>query len=375
MEPYTLINHITEDILSSHFKNNYCLLYFPDNIRYNHTLQDHWEFLHDKHLEALPNSRTHKNPNTFEKGSKKYFFHNEEWIYGLRNPDKLRKYTSYNFYQHSWEPIDVNMDKFFWNFIEAFNDNRHAIVIHSELNSKSIAKLAEKNIKNIHWFAHAYLCSEFYFKHYQKLKIVTDYKARPIKYRWLSANRLLRQHRTDLLELLDLEQGCYSLANPDPNGLKYTGPVPAHSFDTHGNQSAEISVDDLNPWNTSFLHVVNETVWQDKIHFTEKIFKPIVLHQPFVVVQAPGSLKYLRNYGFKTFGDWWDESYDDIQDPTQRLQAIAKIINDIGGKDISELEKLRMEMAGVLEHNFHHFYENIPAIVLGELENNIRLLS
>ena len=199
--------------------------------------------------------------------------------------------------------------------------------------------------------------------------------ARPIEYKWFSANRLLRSHRTDLLEQLDLSKGCYSLANPDPNGLTYTGPVPAHSFDNHGNDSAEICIDKLTPWNTSFLHVVNETVWQDKIHFTEKIFKPIVMHQPFVVVQAPGSLKYLQSYGFKTFGDWWDESYDDIDDPTQRLHAIAKIINDIGGKDISELEKLRMEMAGVLEHNFHHFYENIPAIVLGELENNIRLLS
>ena len=135
------------------------------------------------------------------------------------------------------------------------------------------------------------------------------------------------------------------------------------------------TIDTLNPWNTSFLHIVSETVWQDKIHFTEKIFKPIVLHQPFVVVQAPGSLEYLQSYGFKTFDKWWDESYDKIQDPKERMKAIATIIDDIGSKEIKELETLRMEMADVLEHNFRHFYENIPAIVLGELKNNIRLLS
>ena len=127
----------------------------------------------------------------------------------------------------------------------------------------------------------------------------------------------------------------------------------------------------MNAWNTSFLHIVTETVWQDKIHFTEKIFKPIVLHQPFIVVQAPGSLEYLKSYGFKTFDKWWDESYDNIVDPAQRLNHIANIINEIGNKNTKELEILRKEMAEVLEYNFKHFYENIPAIVLNELRENI----
>ena len=100
-----------------------------------------------------------------------------------------------------------------------------------------------------------------------------------------------------------------------------------------------------------------------------------MLHQPFVVLQAPGSLEYLKSYGFKTFDKWWDESYDNIQDPKKRLSAIAKIIDDIGNKNLDELEAIRMEMASVLEYNFSHFYENIPAIVLSELRNNIRLMS
>lgn len=382
MKPYEIINNIIEDTLSNQLKDDYCLMYFCDHIRFdsNTFMQDgiiSEAMLVDKHIVAGDN----KTPSDFF--SFNYFYHNNKWLYGKTLNYKLRKNTSKVFINHSWEPIFTEYDKPFWDHtINVFptytrtKDLDSIIVLHSEKNSKDLSILEKKhNMKNLYWFAHAYLCSEFYFKHYQKLKIVTDYKARPIIHRWLSANRLLRSHRTTLLELLDLSKGCYSLANPDPNGITYNGPVPSNSFDAHGNDSAEICVDRLTPWNTSFLHIVNETIWQDKIHFTEKIFKPIVMHQPFLVVQAPGSLKYLQSYGFKTFGDWWDESYDDIQDPTQRLQAIAKIINDIGSKDISELEKLRMEMAGVLEHNFHHFYENIPAIVIGELENNIRLLS
>ena len=112
-------------------------------------------------------------------------------------------------------------------------------------------------------------------------------------------------------------------------------------------------------------------IWQDKIHFTEKIFKPIVLHQPFVVLQAPHSLEYLHSYGFKSFNKWWDESYDTIEDPAERMQAIADIVNWIGSKSLSKLETMRTEMAAILEHNFRHFYENIPAICIEELKANL----
>jgi hypothetical protein len=269
---------------------------------------------------------------------------------------------------HQWPGYDKTFDRE-WRFLEI--KDLPFYVLHSEHNSKDVDKLQELGYKTVHWFSHAFLCSEYYFKLYSNLDIVKNYRVRPIEYAWICANRLLRQHRTDFLEMLDLSKGCYSLLNPDPNGLTYDGPVTAHSFDDHTNSSAEINVEQLTPWNTSFLHIVSETIWQEKIHFTEKVFKPIVLHQPFVVLQAPGSLEYLRSYGFKTFDDWWDESYDTIEDPQQRMQAIADIVNSIGNKSLEELETMRMEMASVLEHNFRHFYENIPAICLDELRKGI----
>lgn len=363
MKPYDIINHTIEDLISSHLKDDYCLQYFPDNIRYNHSETIPFKFTMDKHVISGNHKSKRTDPNWYN-----YFFHYDKWIHGKSLNYHLRDNVNYNFLQHSWEPIDLKLDKVFWQNMS------NIVVLHSEKASKDLDVLVKSNIKNIHWFSHAYICSEIYFKHFYKLNMVTKYKVRPIKHKWISANRLLRQHRVDLLEKLDLQQGCYSLMNPDPNGLKYKGPVPSNSFDKHGNDSAELNFHELTPWNTSFLHIVNETIWQEKIHFTEKIFKPIILHQPFVVVQAPNSLEYLRSYGFRTFDHWWDESYDKISDPNKRLNAIADIINYIGNKSLEELEVLRMEMADVLEHNFRHFYENIPAICLDELEKNIKLL-
>jgi len=318
-----------------------------------------------------------------------YDYNDKKWT----NNNTDRKIILPTLLDHGFEPIMYELDRYLWDrkyckfhrwpvYDKTFDTEWRFLnikdlpfyVLHSEYNSKDINKLNELGYKTIHWFSHAFLCSEYYFKLYGNLDIVKNYRARPIQHEWISANRLLRQHRTDFLEMLDLSRGCYSLLNPDPNGLTYSGTVPSHSFDDHTNSSAEINVVHLTPWNTSFLHVVSETVWQEKIHFTEKVFKPIVLHQPFVVLQAPGSLAYLRSYGFKTFGDWWDESYDTIEDPQQRMQSIADIVNAIGAKSLEELETMRMEMASVLEHNFRHFYENIPAICLDELRKGIATL-
>jgi len=320
-------------------------------------------------------------PSKYMYSSNEYYdFNNKKW---RSIDDRDRIYPT--IVDHSFEPVNYALDFDLWDL--KFREHQHwpmykdskfieiqdlpLIVLHSEKNSNDIDKLTSLGYTDVHWFSHAFLCSEYYFSLYNKLDIVKNYQARPIQYAWVCANRLLRKHRTDFLEMLDLDQGCYSLASPDPNGLIYNGPVAPHSFDDHGNSSAEINVTTLDTFNTSFLHVVSETVWQDKIHFTEKVFKPIVLHQPFVVLQAPGSLEYLRSYGFKTFGDWWDESYDTIEDPDQRMQAIADIVNWIGSKSLDELETMRTEMASDLEYNFRHFYENIPAICIDELRANL----
>lgn len=310
-----------------------------------------------------------------------YSYNNKKWMPINWKSEKIFD----SVLDHSFEPVWYDLDLTLWDrkYYRFHPWPGHAVkgndstflevkdlpiyVLHSEHNSKDIQKLDELGYRTVHWFSHAFLCSEYYFKMYSNLDIVKNYTARPIRSPWICANRLIRQHRTDFLEMLDLSKGCYSFLNPDPNGLTYAGPIPTHSFDVHENHSAEINVEELTPWNTSFLHIVSETVWQEKIHFTEKVFKPIVLHQPFVVLQAPNSLMYLRSYGFRTFGNWWDESYDTIEDPQERMQAIADIVNSIGNKSIEELETMRMEMASVLEHNFRHFYENIPAICLNEL--------
>lgn len=109
----------------------------------------------------------------------------------------------------------------------------------------------------------------------------------------------------------------------------------------------------------SFCYVVTETCfWEHKHHLTEKIFKPIVSRMPFILIGPANNLAYLREYGFETFSNWWDESYDSISDPVTRLKAATQVLNNICKKDLHELEAILKDMRDVLDYNYHRFYSH-----------------
>ena len=127
--------------------------------------------------------------------------------------------------------------------------------------------------------------------------------------------------------------------------------------------------------NDSFWHIVTETVfYYDKLHLTEKIFKPIVMKQPFMLVAAPGNLAYLKSYGFKTFEGIIDESYDLIQDNDQRIEAVVAQIAWYCALSAEEKQQVIEAITPIVEYNFHHFYGEFKHIITRELLDNCKNL-
>ena len=56
--------------------------------------------------------------------------------------------------------------------------------------------------------------------------------------------------------------------------------------------------------------------------------------------------------GFKTFDQFWDESYDDCYDHEERMRKILKVIDYVDQKSIEELRLIYEQMTDILEHNF-----------------------
>jgi len=138
-----------------------------------------------------------------------------------------------------------------------------------------------------------------------------------------------------------------------------------------GHASAHFGHQEYKLWQRSLLHVVNETVfYQSKLHLTEKTFKPIVAQRPFVLAAAPGNLAYLRSYGFRTFAPWIDESYDDIQDPDERLDAVADEVAKFAAMSVPDLRRMYRDMQSVLDYNQRHFFGEFRDIIVNELVDN-----
>ena len=88
----------------------------------------------------------------------------------------------------------------------------------------------------------------------------------------------------------------------------------------------------------------------DGIFITEKTWKAIAHGNPFCINGDAGSIKYLKDRGYKTFDKFWDESYDTAGD-VDRVKIIAQIVEDICKKTLPELQALNEDMLPILEHN------------------------
>jgi hypothetical protein len=115
----------------------------------------------------------------------------------------------------------------------------------------------------------------------------------------------------------------------------------------------------------SFVFVVTETCfWQSKTHLTEKIFKPVALRMPFLLLGCANNLSYFKDYGFKTFSDYWDESYDSIEDPVTRLQAVTQVLKKLCSLTVAEQTAMLKDMQPTLDYNYNRF--NSPDFVYSE---------
>jgi len=110
-------------------------------------------------------------------------------------------------------------------------------------------------------------------------------------------------------------------------------PYSCDDFDSEKqNNHSDVNVD---LYTKSYCHIVLETHFDADqsggAFLTEKTYKCIKYGQPFVIVGAPGSLKALREVGYRTFDSVIDPTYDTITDNNQRWQAVKKVIADISG--------------------------------------------
>lgn len=107
-------------------------------------------------------------------------------------------------------------------------------------------------------------------------------------------------------------------------------------------------------YNDIFCDVVTESRFaQPTGNYSEKVYFPMWYKKSFILVAPPNTLKYLQEQGFKTFNDFWDESYDSEANHEQRLIKILQVIDFINEKSMDELRDMYVKMLPILLHNYN----------------------
>lgn len=126
--------------------------------------------------------------------------------------------------------------------------------------------------------------------------------------------------------------------------------------------TAKYILDDLcDIMKRTFVNVISETNYYENgsTWFTEKTMTSIIAGFPFLTSTTVGYYDLLHEYGFKTFSDFWDESFNQITNHEERAVAFLNTLDYIAKEYDTEEKKQNalVKMKPILEHNRNRLFE------------------
>jgi hypothetical protein len=234
-------------------------------------------------------------------------------------------------------------------------------LLHSELNSPQVTQYESTGLfKCAYWWSHALIALDWYrFARYDNR--LTD-KSQPIKANFLVYARGTtgkRAYRKLFLEHLQ-HINSVQLGSIDPTAV-----VTSDSSATYNPQD----------FAQTRCSIVLETVYDQRIHLTEKTLRPLACGHPFLILNGPGALETIRSYGFKTFQPYINESYDKEQSPTKRMDMVLREMRRINNSSEKYQKYIWNGCAEIAAYNKQLFFDDkFVWRVKTELRRNVRAL-
>ena len=262
------------------------------------------------------------------------------------------------------------------------------LILHSEKRSHDVDLYTNDQFIPVYYWSHAVIALDWFrfAQHFTQKKQVT--KTFLIYNRAWSGTREYRLRFTELMLRLGLENNCKMSINPIEPELgihyelhKFNNPIwrpttVLENFFPISTAQSHYSADfDIADYESTDIEIVLETLFNDsRLHLTEKSLRPIACGQPFILAGTHGSLEYLKSYGFQTFGDVWDEQYDIIEDPEERLYAIADLMKQITTWLPHQRKNKMAQAQAIADYNKQHFFSQKFINQVGqELTNNLTI--
>lgn len=300
--------------------------------------------------------------------------------------------TDFNYIAfHDQEPIYLDVHQNLFNEIAHRNRNittrssfKHRAIITSEYNSNTVKQLEQLyDWKSYYYFFHGWAALDWY-RGYDKTYLITAPEDRNPKYSFINPNRIIggrRDHRVLLFywlrklgvnnDITSFPKTCpvemadvadiavkYSMLYPDIVDVINSVALPWNMPEESGHPMHSCWLSLFDECANSLAYVVTETVcYGNRLHLTEKTFKPICMQMPFVLLSCKGSLEYLKRYGFKTFGHIWDESYDEESDDYLRIEKVGRLLKSLDDLSSTERKQMLKHCEPIIDYNHRHFYK------------------
>lgn len=322
---------------------------------------------------------------------------------------------------HDQEPIHMDIHQpLFDNVLCKMGDVFHRLNDHDKWNETISAKLLINHIKNgqintstghvivsergqaveelcniYGWKSHYYFFHGWatldWYRGYDKTFLIPRARDRQPSKTFMSPNRIVggkRDHRVLFLyhvfqhnlahnhisaprhcvyehvNIVDIAKK-YNNIYPDIEQVFAAADLPRTFKDEETQQMTSCWLTNFAEAQDSLVYVPTETLYFGRrLHITEKTFKAIALEMPWVLVAPAGSLEYMREYGFKTFGSVFDESYDQEIDDIRRIEKVTALLKELDSLSLRERQQIHRACLPAVEHNYHHFYHGGFADVL-----------
>lgn len=251
----------------------------------------------------------------------------------------------------------------YWKILSALasqgiNEEQLYIISHNHGYDDEIRQLASREVK---WLGSTYdVKAKFlYFNPYLALYTESNMIEKDptqIKFLYSSlANGRPSMHRYDFTKKLfdnGLDaNGKISMVKMEGPDMEFNKILPIVYDDRHNQWTYRKDEDYL--FKDTCIWISNETFLnQPNIKgYSEKTIKSIYYKSPFIINGCKGLLELLRQDGFQTFGEVWDESYDQMSDINDRQNCIIKVLKHLESRTFQQLYEETLPM---VTHNYNH---------------------
>ena len=233
-------------------------------------------------------------------------------------------------------------------------------------NINNTPQYPEIDLEHVKWTGGVSWFWFFMYNKHKDNKLHFDHSNK--KYDFLYLNKQPREHRVKLYsKLLDkgvLQNSLYTNWPDRKLSPEYELPW-AQDYPRYGMDQDIFE----KPYNDTACSIISETNDTDyEVFMTEKIWKPIIAQQFFIVHGNYLYLQKLRELGFKTFNNYFEEAYDLDKDPDVRINTIVDVCDRL--RD-APWQDMYLQSKALRQYNFDNFFNQEK--LSGEINKTLNL--